>query len=182
MPIRAHPLVFGVVLFLASELMFFAGLFAAYFDLRSQNAVWPPPGVHLDLIESSIGTFLLFASSMVMFLMTNALSKGRQKAAYGWLFAGIMCGIAFIGIALHGWSKNTFTIASSAYGSIFYAMTGFHVLHVTAGVVLLAALFYGLRSNALRANARAGAEAIMYYWHFVFVVWIGIWGSIYLLR
>ncbi len=162
--------------------MFFSGLFASYFDLRSQTAVWPPPDVHLDLVESSIGTALLFASSVVMFLMTRALDRGRQKAAYGWLFAAIVCGVFFIAIALHGWSKNTFTMSSNAYGSIFYAMTGFHVLHVTAGVVLLSALFFGLRSNTMRANGRAAAEAIMYYWHFVFVVWVGIWGSIYLIR
>jgi cytochrome c oxidase subunit 3 len=180
--IRAHPLVFGVVIFLASELMFFAGLFAAYFDLRSQTAQWPPPNVHLDMLASSAGTSLLFFSSVVMFLMTRALDRNRYRAAYGWLAAGILCGVAFIAIALDGYTKNTFTIASSAYGSLFYAMTGFHLLHVAAGIILLVALFFGLRGGALTANHRAGAEAISYYWHFVFIVWVGIWGAIYLIR
>lgn len=180
--IRAHPLVFGVVIFLASELMFFAGLFAAYFDLRSQTAVWPPAGVHLDIVMSSIGTALLLTSSMVMILMTRALDRRRSKAAYGWLAVAILCGVGFVAIALFGYAHDTFSISSNAYGSMYYALTGFHLLHVTAGIILLAALFLGLRSPAFQTNHRAAAEAISYYWHFVFVVWLGIYAAVYLLR
>ena len=180
--IRAHPLVFGVVLFLASELMFFAGLFAAYFDLRSQAAVWPPPDVHLDVVPASVGTLLLLASSIAMVLMTRALGRGRYRAAHGWLASGVVCGVAFIVIALVGYSKNTFSIASNAYGSLYYTMTGFHLLHVAAGIILLVGLYFALRSPAMTANQRAGAEAISYYWHFVFIVWVGIWCAIYLIR
>ncbi|MEO6912722.1 MAG: cytochrome c oxidase subunit 3 [Candidatus Baltobacteraceae bacterium] len=182
MALRAHPLVFGVVLFLASELMFFAGLFAAYYDLRSQTAQWPPSGVHLDVLESGIGTLLLALSSGAMLLVTRALNKNKSRVARGWIGAAILLGVAFLAIAMHGWSKNTFGVNSHAYGSVFYTMTGFHALHVLVGVILLCALFFGLRSNALRGNNRAGAEAIMYYWHFVFIVWLGIWGTIYLVR
>lgn len=182
LPIRAHPLVFGTVVFLASELMFFSALFASYYDLRNQATTWPPADVHLDLLDSSIGTFLLFLSSLVMFLMTRAMDRKNIRAAHGWLGVALVCAITFIGIGITGYAHNTFTIASNAYGSLFYAMTGFHLLHVTVGVILLIALYVGLRSPALRANHRAGAEAMMYYWHFVFVVWLGIWGSIYLVR
>lgn len=180
--IRAHPIVLGTVLFLASELMFFAGLFASYFDLRSQAAVWPPPGIRLELLGPSVGTALLFISSIVVFLMTRALARNRYKAAYGWLFTGIVCGIAFVTIAIDGYAHNSFTIASSAYGSIYYAMTGFHLLHVAAGVVLLAGLFFALKTPAVRAGQRAAAEALSYYWHFVFIVWLGIYAAVYLLR
>lgn len=184
-PIRAHPLVFGVVIFLASELMFFAALFASYYDLRNQAlgaGRWPPLGIHLDLLDSSIGTFLLFASSLVMFAMTRALDRNRTKAAHAWLFVAIVCGVAFVAIGIYGYVRDSFSIASGAYGSLFYTMTGFHLLHVIVGVLLLIGLYLGLRSPALRANHRAGAEAVMYYWHFVFVVWLGIYGSIYLVR
>lgn len=180
--LRAHPLVFGVVLFLASELMFFAGLFAAYFDLRSGTAVWPPGDVQLNLAESGIGTVLLALSSGTALLMTRALSRNRVKLARAFLGAGIVLGIAFLAIAMHGWSKNTFHVGTHAYGSIFYAMTGFHALHVAVGILLLGGLFFGVSSPAFRSNHRAGAEAISYYWHFVFIVWLGIWGTIYLIR
>lgn len=179
---RAHPLLFGVVIFLSSELMFFAGLFAAYFDLRSGSRTWPPSGVDLNLPESSFGTMLLLLSSISMIAMTRALDRKGAKAAYPWLFAGILAAILFVALTVHGWSEDTFSIGSHAYGSIYFAMTGFHLAHVVAGILLLAALFFGLRSPALTANHRAGAEAIMYYWHFVFVVWLGIWGTIYFLK
>lgn len=180
--LRAHPLVFGVVLFLASELMFFAGLFAAYYDLRSQTPHWPPSGVHLNLLESGIGTLVLALSSGAMLLVTRALRRNDARRARAWTGLAIVLGILFLAVAMHGWSKNTFGVASHAYGSIFYTMTGFHALHVLVGIILLGALFFGLRSNALRTNNRAGAEAIMYYWHFVFIVWLGLWGTIYLIR
>ena len=179
---RAHPLLFGVVIFLSSELMFFAGLFAAYFDLRSGSGAWPPPGVHLSFVEGAAGTALLLLSSLSMVGMTRALDRGGAKAAYGWLFGGIVCAVAFVALTLAGWQEETFGIASHAYGSVYFAMTGFHVLHVVAGIILLTALFFGLRSPALTANHRAGAEAIMYYWHFVFAVWLGIWGTLYFIR
>ncbi|HYK54715.1 MAG TPA: cytochrome c oxidase subunit 3 [Candidatus Eremiobacteraceae bacterium] len=182
LPFRAHPLVFGVVLFLASELMFFAGLFAAYFDLRSLATVWPPAGVRLDVVQSSAGTLLLAVSSASMFGMNAALDRQRFALARVWLGSAMACGIVFLGIALHGWSQNTFTIASNAYGSLFYAMTGFHALHVAVGIALLGALFAGMRTPAFTADRRAGAEAVSYYWHFVFIVWLGIWGTIYLIR
>jgi cytochrome c oxidase subunit III len=178
--LRAHPLVFGVALFLASELMFFAGFFAAYFDLRSGSVAWPPPGVHLDTGLAALGTVLLAVSSGAAIGTTRALAANRS--AYGWLFLGIAAAIAFVAIALAGYQNDAFTIASNAYGSLYFSMTGFHLIHVAAGVVLLTALLWGLRSPAITANHRAAAEAIMYYWHFVFVVWLGIFGTIYLVR
>lgn len=184
-PVRAHPLVFGVVVFLASELMFFAALFAAYYDLRNLAVgatPWPPSDVHLDMLDSSIGTLLLISSSGVMLLVGRAMDRGRIKAARAWLTVAVGCALAFIALSLDGYAHNSFGIGSSAYGSLFYTMTGFHLLHVAAGVVLLVALLLGLRSPALNANHRAGAEGMTYYWHFVLVVWLGIWGTIYLVR
>jgi cytochrome c oxidase subunit 3 len=180
--LRAHPLVFGVVLFLASELMFFAGLFAAYFDLRGQTLVWPPANVHLNAVESSIGTLLLGYSSVAMLLFSRALSQRQVSSARLWLSSTIAAAIAFIVIAMHGWRGNTFGVASHAYGSVYYAMTGLHALHVAVGILLLGMLFFGMRSPALSADHRAGAEAISYYWHFVFIVWVAIWGTIYIIR
>ena len=162
--------------------MFFAALFASYFNVRASNASWPPPGVHLDVVESSFGTLLLFLSSLVMLLTTRALDRGKVGVARWWTATAIICALSFIALSLHGYSKNSFTIATNAYGSVYYAMTGFHLLHVTAGLGLLTALLVGLQSPALRANHRAGAEAMSYYWHFVFIVWVGIWGTIYFIR
>lgn len=182
LPIRAHPLVLGTVLFLASELMFFAALFAAYFDLRANRAVWPPPPPHSDLLGSAIGTAALAIASLVMVAATRAMDRGRWTAATWWTASAIAGAVIFAGIALDGYAHDPFTIATNAYGSIYMTITGFHLLHVLAGIGILAALAIGMRSPALRANRRAGAEAMTYYWHFVFIVWIGIWTTVDLIR
>lgn len=180
--LRAHPLLLAVLLFLASELMFFAGMLTAYYNLRLQTAVWPPRDVHLDLVGSSIGTGLLALSSAAMLLTTHSLARARFLVARCALATAILLGIGFLGITLHGWMDDTFRINSHAYGSIFFMLTGFHAMHVLAGVLLMVLWFAALRTPAFERDERAGGEAIGLYWHFVFGVWILIWGTIYLIR
>ena len=182
LPVRAHPIVLGTVVFLASELMFFAALFATYYDLKSTTAVWPPAGVHLDQSGSAIATFMLFVASAVMFPFMRAVDRRAFKAANAWLYVSIVAGISFLVLELHSWAQEDFTMRSSAYASTYLTMTGFHFLHVLVGVILLTALFVGLRSPAFEADHHAGAEAISYYWHFVFIVWVGIYATIFLIR
>lgn len=184
LPIRAHPLVLGVVLFLASELMFFAALFAAYYQIRANHPAFPPSSAHLDVAEASYGTFLLFAASLVMVFATRAMDKGRIRAARWYTVSAIIAAAAFCLLSVHGYVTyvgDGLTISSSAFGSLFYALTGFHLIHVLVGIGILGALLVGMRSPALRANDRAGAEAMTYYWHFVFVVWIGIYTTVFLI-
>ena len=182
LPVRAHPVVLGVVVFLASEFMFFSGLFAAYYNLRANRANWPPPMVHLDLVESASGTFLLFFASVVMYFATKAMDRERMRAARWWTASAIVAAVGFVILSVHGYTDNAFWPWTNAYGSVYYSMTGFHLLHVTVGIGILAALLIGMRSPALQVNQRAGAEAMVYYWHFVFIVWLGIWSTIYFVR
>ncbi len=182
LPVRAHPLVLGVVLFLASELMFFAALFAAYYELRANRAQWPPPMVELKPWEAGYGTLLLFVASVVMVFATKAMDRGKMRAARWWTLSAIVAAVAFVLETIHGYADDTFGIATNAYGSIYYTMTGFHLLHVIAGIAILTALLIGMRSPALQVNQRAGAEAMTYYWHFVFIVWVGIFATIYFVR
>jgi cytochrome c oxidase subunit III len=184
LPVRAHPLVLGVVLFLASELMFFAALFAGYFELRANRTqlTWPPPMVHLKPWEAGYGTFLLFAASVVMVYATKAMDKHNLRAARWWTFSAIIAAVGFVLESIHGYSGDAFGLSTNAYGSIYYAMTGFHLLHVIVGIGVLTALLIGKRSPALQVNQRAGAEAMTYYWHFVFIVWLGIFSAIYFVR
>lgn len=182
LPVRAHPLVLGVVVFLASEFMFFSGLFAAYYNLRANRTSWPPPMVHLDLIESASGTFLLFVASVVMYFATKAMDRERMRAARWWTLSAMVAAVGFVLLSLHGYTNNGFWPWTNAYGSVYYSMTGFHLLHVTVGIGILATILVGMRSPALSVNQRAGAEAMVYYWHFVFIVWLGIWSTIYFVR
>lgn len=180
--LKTHPVLLGTVIFIASETMFFAALFATYFNLKARTAVWPPAGTHLDLVGPSFGTAFLVFSSITMFPMLRALKNSNFKAAYAWLYAAIVGGLAYIGDAMHGYSSQSFGMGSSAYGSIYVAITGFHLLHVTAGVLMMMGLYLGLRSPAFRADRHEGAEAISYYWHFVTVMWFGIYSTVYWIK
>lgn len=182
LPVRAHPLVLGVVVFLASEFMFFSGLFAAYFNLRANRTDWPPPMVHLNLVESGSGTFLLFFASVVMYFATKAMERERMRAARWWTLSAIVAAVGFVILSVHGYMDNAFWPWTNAYGSVYYAMTGFHLLHVTVGIGILTAILIGMQSPALSVNQRAGAESMVYYWHFVFIVWLGIWSTIYFVK
>ena len=182
LPIRAHPLVLGTVLFLSSELMFFASLFAAYFDLRAKASAWPPPGVRLDVAGATIGTALLLFASVAMILASRAVDRGRFEAARWWTATALAAAVGFAAIALHGYAQETFGIDANAYASIYYTLTGVHLLHVLAGAGILSAILAGIRSRALLADRRAGFESMTYYWHFVFVVWLGIWATVYFLK
>ena len=163
--LRTHPLVFGVVVFLASELMFFGSLIAAYFSLRASAETWPPPGSTLDTAESVVGTAMLALSSATMMLCTHYGARVSITVARLWLGTTILLGTGFALIAVHGWVHAPFRIGSHAYGTLFFTLTGFHLLHVVAGIVILGILFASMRMSAFQRDARAGVEAIGFYWH-----------------
>jgi len=180
--LRTHPLVFGIVLFLASDLMIFGGFIAAYFNLRSLADVWPPPGVALDATSAAVGTAMLAVSSGTMLLATHFLARNKFTISRLWLGVSILLGTAFVFVSYHDWLARPFRIDTNAYGSLFYIMTGFHVCHVSAGVLLMIMLFGNMQKAAFQRDRRAGAEAIGFFWHFVFLIWLLIWGSIYVVR
>lgn len=180
--IRAHPLVFGTVVFLASETMVFAALLAAYFDLRGTAPVWPPAGTVLDAAGMAIGTGLLALGSITMGVAQVAAVHGNGSLARGMLAATIIAALGFLALELIGWQGANFHIADSAYATIYYVLTGTHFAHVSAGVVLLAWVALFLGKPAFTRDDHAGVEAVAYYWHFVFVVWIALYATIFLVR
>jgi len=177
--LRTHPLVFGLFLFLVADLMIFGGLIATYFTLRGLPGTWPPAGVHLDSIAAATGTGLLAASSGTMLFCTHFLARNRFTIARFWLGCTIVLGAAFLALTEHGWSTASFRIDEYAYGSVYFLTTGFHAFHVTIGVLLLVLLFFTMHDAAFERNRRAGAEAIGIFWHFVFGVWLLVWGTIF---
>lgn len=182
MAIRAHPLVFGVVVFLASESMLFAGLLAAWYDLRGTNSAWPPAGIELDFTGGTIGTALLGLGSVTMGVAQFVASRGNRKVARAMLVLTLGCALAFAYVALNGWAHLNFSVSTNAFGTMFYVITGTHLAHVLAGAILLSALALFLGKPAFTRDNQAGVEAIAYYWHFVFVVWLGIYTTVYLIK
>ncbi len=171
----------GMILFISSEVMFFAGLFAAYFTIRSGTASWPPPGTHLELVIPAAATALLLASSITMHRAVAAADEEAGAKATLWLLLTIGLGTAFlIGQGIE-YSQLSFTPADHSYGTLFYSMTGFHGLHVFAGLVTLTVVSIKNR-RAARLSQRGPIAAAGLYWHFVDVVWVLLFATLYLLR
>jgi heme/copper-type cytochrome/quinol oxidase subunit 3 len=183
---RPAPLVLGMVLFIASETMFFGALFGAYFTLRGEAVVWPPAGVHLDLAEMGLATAILLGSSIPAHLAAHALRAGHRAAAVRRLVLTAVMGLVFLGLKLHDWLSAGFTVSSHAYGTIFFTLTGFHALHMVVGIILLLGLAVKVAGGAYRAldpgDGTGGPDAVIYYWHFVDAVWIAVFSTIWLIR
>jgi cytochrome c oxidase subunit III len=190
----------GTIIWLSSELMFFAALFAMYFTIRSvdkgQGLPWP--GAHLDIRLSSINTLVLLASSVTCQMGVFAVERGQIKRtrsifhpmSWGlreWYVLSFLMGLYFVlgqGYEYLDLIRNQgLTLSSSAYGSVFYIPTGFHGLHVIGGLV--AFIFLLGRTYAakrLTHETQVSAIVVSYYWHFVDVVWIGLFTTIYLIH
>ena len=188
----------GTIIWLSSELMFFAALFAAYFTIRAVSpALWAQETAKLNVPFASVNTTVLVLSSVTCQLGVFAAERGQVGRRAGvlnvpgwglreWFVLTYLMGAFFIaGQALEYTSllHDGVSIPSSAYGTMFYLTTGFHGLHVTGGLV--AFLFVlGRTFVARRFTHEQAVTAIVvsYYWHFVDIVWIALFATIYLLQ
>jgi cytochrome c oxidase subunit III len=171
----------GVVVWLASELMFFAGLFAAYFTLRSVNDVWPPDGVELATARTAAATVVLVASSGAVHMAVVAARRDDRRRASLWLGITAVMGLVFLSNQALEYAEAPFRLDDHAYGSIFYLMTGFHGAHVVGGLILMGAIAAAIAGRS-RAPTFQTVEVCAYYWHFVDVVWVVMFLTIYVLR
>jgi cytochrome c oxidase subunit 3 len=180
--------------------MFFAALFAMYFTIRSvdkgQGLPWP--GAHLNIALGSVNTTVLLLSSVTCQMGVFAVERGQIKRtrsiwhpmSWGlreWYVLSLLMGTYFV--LGQGYEyldlirKEGLTLSSSSYGSVFYLTTGFHGLHVTGG--LIAFIFLLGRTYAAKRfthEQQVSAIVVSYYWHFVDVVWIGLFTTIYLIH
>jgi cytochrome c oxidase subunit 3 len=165
----------GMWAFLATDAMGFGALFIAYAALRVRARTWPDPRVHLALAPVAAMTFALLTSSLTL---TLAVDAGRGRARAGWLGATLVFGLAFLGGECleyrRLWTAAAPTrLGGDLFASTFYALTGYHGLHVLAGVVCLAIVCLG------RAGQRT-LEVVALYWHFVDLAWMPIFTFLYL--
>jgi len=172
----------GTVVWLASELMFFGALFAAYFTLRAEASVWPPDDVTLETMVAAIATAILISSSGTIHLAGRALARDNAAAARWWLLVTLALGAVFLANVIREFLVLDFQISSNSYGSMYYLMTGFHGLHVTAGLVLLVIGAVLVSGPGPLRRREAPVESITYYWHFVDVVWIALFTTLFIIR
>lgn len=183
---RLPLLTVGVVIFLGSELMFFGSLFGMYFTLRAQNrAVWPPLDLDLALLRPALFTAVLAASSFTMQMADHRIKQGKVASMRRWIWLTLAMGVVFL--FGQGWDYLDLThqgmrMATNAYGSAFYTMTGFHALHVFAGLAVMLVVLGRSAAGAYSKHEHVAVEAATYYWHFVDVVWLGLFATLFLLR
>lgn len=175
------PLAVGVVVWLASELMFFAGLFAGWFSLKGANDVWPPEDVELAVPRTAAATVVLIVSSVTMHFAVTAAERQDRRGAIRWLtVTGLLGALFLLNLGLE-YAELDFDMGSHAYGSIFFLMTGFHGLHLLGGILFMIGAGAAIAGPTSRAPAGPTIEVCAYYWHFVDVVWVAMFATIYIL-
>lgn len=180
---RVTPLTVGVVVWLISELMFFGGLFAAWFVLRANNEPnWPPPGEEIEPLRMAIGTVILVTSSLMIELSVRSTERGRRQAALAFLVMTAVLASAFLLNEGIEWASLDFGFSASAFSTIFYLLTGFHGAHVLTGVVIMAVVGWVVFSPGSSAPRAESMRAVAYYWHFVDIVWVVLFLVVYVLR
>ena len=176
----------GMVLFIASEVMFFGGLFGAYFTLRSAAPEWPPPdNPHLSAAYAAVLTAILVTSSVTMQFGVWAIRKNNQRRLILWLAVSLLLGAIFLAMQALEYAnliEEGMTLSSGVFGSTFYTLTGFHGAHVAGGAAFILIVLLRARSGQFTARYHDTVEMASYYWHFVDVVWIGLFSTIYLLQ
>ena len=188
----------GTIIWLSSELMFFAALFAAYFTVRSVSPeLWAQETEKLNVPFSTVNTIILVLSSVTCQLGVFAAERGQvgrtgsvlKIGGWGlreWFVLTYIMGAIFIGGQALEYAElvhEGVTIPSSAYGTLFYLSTGFHGLHVTGGLIaFLFVLGRTFLAKKFTHEQAVSAIVVSYYWHFVDVVWIALFATIYLIK
>ncbi len=186
----------GFILFIASEVMFFGGLFAAYFIARADSVQWPPHDLleemkalgtassptaelHLELTLPIIATILLVLSSVTIQIAVFQIKKGNRTGMIQFLFISLVLAIVFLIMQMYDYMQLEFTSGDTIFGTTFYTLTGFHGAHVAGGAIfMLFVMMRGLGGQFTAKNHEA-VEACSMYWHFVDVVWLLLFATIY---
>ncbi len=182
----------GFILFLASEVMFFGGLFAAYFIARADAPAWPPPltpeqiaeGVKLELetVLPAISTGILVVSSITMQYAVWQIQKGNQSGMLWGLFISLALGVVFLAAQLYDYTQLHFRADDTIYGTTFYTLTGFHGAHVAGGALFIAVVTVRALGGQFTSENHEAVEAASMYWHFVDVVWIALFTVLYIIK
>lgn len=182
----------GFILFVASEVMFFGGLFAAYFVARADAPEWPPDsllsaeqvaaGVHLELEVAlpAFSTIILILSSVTMQIGVWNIARGNRTGLIWWLVVTIILGLSFLSMQLYDYSQLAFRADDTVYGTTFYTLTGFHGAHVAGGVLFMLVILVRSLAGQFSARSHEAIEACSFYWHFVDVVWIALFTTLYI--
>ena len=180
---RIDPRVLGMFMFIGSEAMLFGSFFTAYFFVRVVNnpPEWPPVGFHLPVFVAGVNTAILVTSSFTMHWALQSIKRGNRAGLQAGLLLTFLMGLVFLVTQAREYSRVGFAPHNGAFGTIFYCLTGLHGAHVFVGLSFL--LFMTTRAfrGHFSPEHHHGVEIGGIYWHFVDVMWIVVYSTVYLL-
>ncbi len=183
-PHEEHPdfRVLGLLTFLASESLMFAGFFATYLIFKGGTKVWPPEGTEVELLLPAINTVILVSSSFVIHLGDHAIKKNDVSGMRLWYVATAIMGVVFLSGQVYEYMHLGYGLTTNVFSNCFYLMTGFHGIHVLIGVLLiLGVVWRSRRTGHYAAIKHVGVEMAEIYWHFVDIIWIILFTLLYIL-
>jgi len=179
---RVDSATLGMLLFIASEIMLFGSFFTAYFFVRVVNhQPWPPHPFHLPVYVAFINTCILVTSSFTVHWSLQSIKRGNRAGLQAGLTLTFLMGLTFLLTQMIEYSRVGFAPHDGAFGTIFYCLTGLHGAHVFVGLSIL--LFMTIRAfrGHFSPEHHYGVEIGGIYWHFVDVMWIVVYSTVYLI-
>ncbi len=183
--------ILGMILFICSEIMFFSGLFAAYFSVRATAVTWPPPtqdpamaenfNLHAEPWFAFILTVILVMSSFTCQFAVWAIRRDDRTGYIRNTAVTLVLGIVFLLGQAYDYATLGFGLSDGVFGTTFYTLTGFHGAHVFGGVIMLSVILYRGLAGQFSSRHHDAVEGTSLYWHFVDVVWIALFSTLYIL-
>jgi cytochrome c oxidase subunit III len=179
---RVEAPVLGMFLFIASEVMLFGAFFTAYFFVRvTAGTAWPTPPFHLPVFVAGVNTVILVTSSFTMHWALQSIKRDNHAGLKAGLLLTFLMGLTFLLTQIREYSRIGFAPKDGAFATIFYCLTGLHGAHVFVGLLLLAAATIRAFRGHYSSTAHHGVEIPGIYWHFVDVMWIVVYSTVYIL-
>ncbi|MEN9496857.1 MAG: hypothetical protein RLZZ137_1897 [Cyanobacteriota bacterium] len=173
---------FGLATFLVADGMTFAGFFAAYLTFRAVNPLPAGHNYELELLLPTVNTLLLLVSSFTFHRAGAALRRGNHPLCQRWLLLTAVLGFSFLAGQMKEYFSLPFGLTDNLFASTFYAITGFHGLHVTLGGLMILIVWWQSREGGrISVDNQFPLEAAELYWHFVDGIWVILYGLLYLL-
>jgi cytochrome c oxidase subunit 3 len=179
---RVDPATLGMLLFIISEVMIFGAFFTAYFFIRvAQGDTWPAHGTTLPVEVAGVNTAILMSSSLTLHWAETSIKRGNRFGLKAGILTTFLLGCTFLFIQINEYANIGFAPQDAAQQTIFYSLTGLHGAHVFVGLTLL--LFVTIRSfrGHYSPEAHRGIEVPGIYWHFVDIMWIIVYSTVYIL-
>jgi cytochrome c oxidase subunit 3 len=180
---RVSAPVLGMFLFIGSEVMLFGSFFTAYFFVRVVNEApqWPPEGFHLPVFVAGVNTAILLTSSFTMHWALQSIKRGSRAGLQAGLVLTLAMGLTFLLTQITEYARIGFAPRDEAFGSVFYGLTGLHGAHVFVGLTLLSFATVRAFRGHFSPEHHHGVELPGIYWHFVDVMWIVVYTTVYIL-